>query len=448
MPSGAGPYQSGDRAGQPLTTRDGGSNDPDVIVVGAGAAGLAAAIFASRAFPRLRVTCLDGARLIGAKILVSGGSRCNVTNRTVEPADFWGGPARGIKRVLHAFPAARTAAFFAEIGVPLHEEEGGKLFPDTNRSRTVLDALLREATSRGVTIRPGCRVQDIHRSSSGFVVASDGGAVMNSRRVVLATGGRSLPKTGSDGFGYELARRLGHGYVETTPALAPLVLDGDRHGVLAGVSHRAALTCGTGSARLRLEGSLLWTHFGISGPVALDISRHWHRARVEGRAAPIALNVCPTYSSEELAEWLRHQREVRPRAYAQTVIGALVPAAVSAEWCRHCGVAADTTMSHLTREERTALVRALTATPLEVRDSRGYAYAEATAGGIPLEEVDVSSMESRVCPGLHLVGEMLNVDGRLGGFNFQWAWSSGWVAGTALARAASSSPALLQPEST
>jgi predicted Rossmann fold flavoprotein len=291
-------------------------------------------------------------------------------------------------------------------------------------------------------------VQDIHRSSSGFVVTSDGGAVMNSRRIVLATGGRSLPKTGSDGFGYELARRLGHGYVETTPALAPLVLDGDRHGVLAGVSHRAALTCGAGSARIRIEGALLWTHFGISGPVALDISRHWHRARVEGRAAPITMNVCPTYASDELDGWLRHQRALRPRAFAQTVIGTLVPAAVSAEWCRHVGLAADTTMSHLTREERIALVLALTATPLDVRDSRGYSYAEVTAGGVPLDEVDVASMESRVCRGLHLVGEMLNVDGRLGGFNFQWAWSSGWVAGNAIARAASSLPAPLQPEST
>jgi predicted Rossmann fold flavoprotein len=205
---------------------------------------------------------------------------------------------------------------------------------------------------------------------------------MSSRRVVLATGGRSLPKTGSDGFGYELARRLGHGYVETTPALAPLVLDGDRHGVLAGVSHRAALTCGTGSARIRLEGALLWTHFGISGPVALDISRHWHRARVEGRAAPITMNVCPTYASDELDGWLRQQRDVRPACIRPDGDRTLVPAAVSAEWCRHVGLASNTTMSHLTREERVALVLALTATRLDVRDSRGYSYAEVTAGGV------------------------------------------------------------------
>src|SRR6186713_3224062 len=223
----------------------------DMLIVGAGAAGLAAAIFAARAEPTLSVQCLDGAKRVGAKILVSGGSRCNVTNRVVDERDFSSRTHRQVKRVLRAFPAARTVEFFADLGVPLHEEEGGKLFPDTNRSRTVLDALLREAADRGIPIHGEERVMDLARTDGGFVVRT-ANREWSARRVVLATGGRSLPKTGSDGFGYALARRLGHGYVETTPALAPLVLDGDRHGALAGVSHRAALTCGTGSARIRL----------------------------------------------------------------------------------------------------------------------------------------------------------------------------------------------------
>jgi predicted Rossmann fold flavoprotein len=405
----------------------------DVVIVGAGAAGLATAIFTRRAAATARVLCVDGAKQPGAKILVSGGSRCNVTNRRVEAADFWGGSARVVTRVLRAFSAARTVAFFDEIGVALHEEEDGKLFPDTNRARTVLDALLREADACGVSLRSGCRVVDVCRLSSGFVVSFEDGQAITADRVVLATGGRSLPKSGSDGFGYALARRLGHGHVDTTPALAPLILDGDRHRTLAGIAHHVSLTCGDGRARTRLEGSLLWTHFGISGPVALNASRHWHRARLEGRAGTITLNVCPGYSAPQIDEWLLQERQRRPRAQVQTVIATRLPAAVASEWCRAAGIAGDCTMSHITRTQRMALVSALVDTPLQVRDSRGYSFAEATAGGVPLDEIDPSSMESRRCPGLHVVGEILDVDGRLGGFNFQWAWSSAWVAGGALA---------------
>ena len=213
----------------------------DVAVVGAGAAGLATAIFAARAAPRLRIVCLDGASHIGAKILVSGGSRCNVTNRTVSEHDFWGGPSRIVRHVLRAFPAPRAAAFFEELGVGLHEEEDGKLFPDTNRARTVLDALLGEVRRLGIAVQPGARVVALRRQDSFAAEPADGG-IVRAAAVVLATGGRSLPKTGSDGLGYSLAESLGHTIVPTTPGLAPLVLDGERHARLAGRSHPATLT--------------------------------------------------------------------------------------------------------------------------------------------------------------------------------------------------------------
>src|SRR5215217_3963816 len=240
-------------------------DDTDLIVIGAGAAGLATAIFAARAASSLRVRCLDGARTIGAKILVSGGSRCNVTNGVVTERDFWGGSSRVVGRVLRAFPAARAAEFFGELGVALHEEEDGKLFPDTNRSRTVLDALVGEATARRVAIAAGARVRDVRASADRFEVVTDASDPLIARAIVLATGGRSLPKTGSDGFGYELARRLGHGHVDTTPALAPLLFDG--WSALAGIAHPASMTLTQdGRARVRLDGPMLWTHFGASGP--------------------------------------------------------------------------------------------------------------------------------------------------------------------------------------
>jgi predicted Rossmann fold flavoprotein len=402
---------------------------------------LATAIFAARAAPGLRVRCLDGARRIGAKILVSGGSRCNVTNRIVTERDFWGGPSRLVARVLRAFPADRAARFFEDLGVALHEEEHGKLFPDTNRAQTVLDALLAEAGRLGVALDTGARVTAVRPDGGAFVVEHTGGAPMAARCVVLATGGRSLPKSGSDGFGYTLAAAFGHGCVPTTPALAPLVLRGDVHRPLAGVSHPAALVLRVdGRTAIRLEGALLWTHFGVSGPVALNMSRHLLRARLEREreaAASIELrvSVLPGDTFETIERWLLDEAGARPRAQLATVLGARLPHAIAEAWLDMLSLDPEVTMSHLTRDDRRRVAHALTDAPLDVEESRGYTYAEVTAGGVGLDEIDTATMESTRQPGLYLVGEILDVDGRLGGFNFQWAWSSGWVAGHAIARA-------------
>ena len=199
------------------------SSPVDVAVVGAGAAGLATAIFARRAAPTRGVLLLEGARRPGAKILVSGGSRCNVTNARVDERDFWGGPSTIVRRVLRAFRVDDTVAFFREIGVHLHEEADGKLFPDTNRSRDVLEALLNEVDRVGVTLVAGQRVLDVTRAEKLFHITTTSGVHL-ARAVVLATGGQSLPKTGSDGFGFALARRLGHTIVPPTPGLVPLLL--------------------------------------------------------------------------------------------------------------------------------------------------------------------------------------------------------------------------------
>ena len=414
----------------------------DLVVVGAGAAGLATAIFAKRHAPALRVICVDGATRIGAKILVSGGSRCNVTNTEVTEKDFWGGPSRIVRSVLRAFPASRAATFFAELGVGLHEEDDGKLFPDTNRARDVLNALLGAVRDAGVELRVGQRVTEVTRGEPGFVVTT-ASRCYHADAVVLATGGRSLPKTGSDGTGYAFARALGHGYVETTPALAPLILKGDRHAMLAGVSHFVRVTLRRGDGRaIDLDGALLWTHFGASGPVVLNASRHWHRAQLERPPVDVLLNLCPGERFETLDTWLLEQAAARPRAQVATVLSARLPAAIAETWVT--GLDLDgVTVAHLPRESRRHLIHALLATPLDVRDSRGYSFAEVTAGGIPLDEIDPARMESRCCPGLFLVGEILDVDGRLGGFNFQWAWSSAWVAGRAIAAIAKRGQAVL-----
>lgn len=382
---------------------------------------------------------LDGARHLGAKILVSGGARCNVTNTTVTDADFWGGRRTVIRRVLRGFPVRDTIAFFQEIGVPLHEETGGKLFPDSNRARDVLNALVNEAARVGVTIVTGARVTGIVRDGGRMRITTSTGEV-SAARAVLATGGRSLPKSGSDGKGFDLAQRLGHTIVPTTPALVPLLLDDEQHSMhrqLSGVAHEAELTLWIdGRVNIRLTGSLLWTHFGISGPVTLDMSRHWLSASASTAEDPLAVQLtisfCPGRTFDDVERWWTARSSERPQASVASQLSTLVPASVAAALIECLHVDGMTTLAHLSREDRRRLSHALVKWPLHVSGDRGYNYAEVTAGGVSLDEIDPSTMQSRVCPGLWLVGEILDVDGRIGGFNFQWAWSSARVAAAAL----------------
>jgi predicted Rossmann fold flavoprotein len=413
-----------------------------VAVVGAGAAGLATAIFARR-FSRSRsVVLLDGARAPGAKILVSGGSRCNVTNATVTERDFWGGKPSVIRRVLRAFPVSDTIAFFRDIGISLHEEAGGKLFPDSNRARDVLDALLRESATVGVRLLAGHRVAEVVRlkpdttgNQEGFRVVTERGE-MRAAAVVLATGGQALPKSGSDGAGFAMARRLGHTIVPATPALAPLLLDpaDAMHSDLSGVSHDAELAVWIdGAVALRLTGSLLWTHFGLSGPVTLNASRHWLRAQLDRRPVTMTLNFRPGMQFDQVdADW-QQRAGTNPKSSVHSMLASMLPTSVAGAILRDAAIDGSVALAHLPRDDRRRLTRALVEFPLPVIGSRGYTYAEATAGGVTLTEIDAGTMASRICPGLSCVGEILDVDGRIGGFNFQWAWSSGFVAGRALA---------------
>jgi hypothetical protein len=404
-----------------------------IAIVGAGAAGLATAIFAARRGAAGPIVLFDGADRPGAKILVSGGSRCNVTNVRVEEADFCGAPAHLVRRVLRALPVPDTVAFFRGIGVALHEEEHGKLFPDANRSRVVLEALLGEARRRGVVLRAGERVEAVEPADHGFALRTTR-ETLPASRVVLATGGLSLPKSGSDGQGLRMAEALGHSVVPTTPALVPLVLDGAFHAPLSGVAHAAELVVRAGGRVVdRRSGSLLWTHFGVSGPVVLDVSRSWLQARREGRTPVLEANLLPGRDFGAAEADLVSLSAASPRLSVTRGLSRWLPSAVAETLAGEAGLA-DVALGRLRREDRRLLVRGLVSRRLPVVDSRGYAFAEATAGGVPLAEVDTRTMESRRLSGLFLAGEMLDVDGRVGGFNFQWAWSSAWVAAGGLAR--------------
>ncbi len=435
----------------------------DIVIVGAGAAGLFAAIFAARAAPPgTRVVALDGAKKLGTKILIAGGGRCNVTHDVVRVEDYAGGPAPGkssrnaIKKVLRSFTVDDTIDFFRGRGVTLKREDTGKLFPTTDKARTVLDALLGAAREAGAELRTDCRVTGIERrrdSAPRFTLTTSQGP-LHANRVILCTGGRALPASGSDGLGYELAKALGHTVTRTWPALVPMTYANDpTHAPgsapgnnsewlkdLKGIAVEAVLSVqlDTGKVLHQQAGSLLLTHFGISGPAAMDISRHLTAARRQQGPSNVQLvaNLVPPHAAESLDAELVALATSQPRRTVSQVVERFLPARFAAAVVEHAAnLPPQLPLSQLPKDGRRALVRALTALPIPVSGDRGYDYAEVTAGGVPLAEVELATMRSRVCDGLHLAGELLDVDGRIGGYNFQWAWCTGRLAGLGAAKA-------------
>lgn len=401
-----------------------------VAVVGAGAAGLTAAIFAARA--GARVLLLETRRAPGAKIRLSGGGRANVLPSRVEVSDFHtSGSKHALKKILLSWPLPQVRAFFeTELRIPLKTEPSGKVFPASDRALDVVEALLAECRRRGVELLGDSRVVELSRaegeaSASGarFLLRIADGRVVAAERVVLATGGLSYPKTGSDGRGLEIARALGHSVREPHPALVPLVAEDPSWGELAGISLPARLRAERGGRTLEeAEGDFLFTHRGFSGPAVLDASRHFThgasagtilRAAWGGRAAP---------------DWER-LLGTQGRRSILGILAERIPRRLAERLLELAGVPPARTTSELPRAERRRAVETLAACPLAVSGSEGYEKAEATAGGVPLEEVSPKTLESRIVPGLHLAGEMLDVVGRIGGYNFLWAWTTGRAAG-------------------
>lgn len=407
------------------------ATEVDVTIVGAGAAGLMAAIWAGRTNPRRRIVVLDGAAKLGAKILVSGGGRCNVTHDVVTVDAYAGSSRNAIKKVLQRFDVPATIALFRELGVELKREETGKLFPTTDQARTVLNALLQGARQTGVVIHHPYRVTAIKRQADGFTVAGPWGSV-ESRRVVLATGGKSLPKSGSDGYGYGLAQALGHTVTpRLLPALVPLTLPKE-HVLcsLSGLTIDTTLTvrAGSGKPLATFTGSTLCTHFGLSGPAVLDISRYWLNTQLDDPQATLVINWWPGETPQSFDAQLLALGKSAPI----TLLRQQLPDRLARMLCEEAKVDPSAPGHNLTREQRKALARTVVEWPLPITGNRGFTYAEVTAGGVPLSEIDLKTMESRLCPRLFFCGEICDVDGRIGGYNYQWAWSSGYVAGVAL----------------
>jgi hypothetical protein len=423
----------------------------DIAIIGAGAAGLMSAIFAGRGRGGQTIVAFDGAKKLGAKILIAGGGRCNVTHDVVTERDYAGGSPNAIKKVLRSLTVEQTVDFFRELGVELKREATGKLFPVTDKARTVLEALTGELQRQGVELRIDHRVSGVSRVDDGFTIETSQG-VCHARKVILATGGLALPSSGSDGGGYTIARALGHTVTPTWPALVPMVMEpSEAHDQrpwasgahwmldLSGVALDAVLTLSEPSGKRihQQQGAMLFTHFGLSGPAVMDISRHWLQRCRDGKhnAAMLTANLLPGRSFEQLDAELTQIASQSPKLSLAGVLRRWLPERLVHALLEHSvqplvsGV-----IGQLKREQRKALCHAMTALPLPVTGDRGFRFAECTAGGVPLDEVQLATMASRLCEGLYLCGELLDCDGRIGGYNFQWAWCTGRLAGIAASR--------------
>jgi predicted flavoprotein YhiN len=395
---------------------------------------------------------------VGLKILMSGGTRCNVTHREVTSADFRGGSRPVVARVLRSFPPDQTLAWFESLGVGLKLESTGKYFPVTDDAHTVLAALRGEADRRGVTTRAGARAVRLERGDAAWRLGVERIADSNpfsaqvaryregawplppavpsewidAQRVILASGGLSFPRTGSDGTGYALALALGHTLVPPVPALTPLSGEDSLCRTAQGLTLEAELALRlAGRVEERVRGSLLIAHFGFSGPAALDLSRSWLRA--EGQARSVTASFAPGETEETVTRTWLDASGADARVTPRRILARWLPERLAEVLAEEAGVDPGAHASQVERTRRGALVRRVVERPLNVTGTLGYEKAECTAGGVPLAEIDPSTLESRRASGIYLCGEILDVDGRLGGFNFQWAWSSGTVAGRAAA---------------
>jgi len=403
-----------------------------VVVIGAGAAGLFAGMFA--AMKGARVLILESKEKPGAKIRVSGGGRCNILPSKVSLENFHSsGSVKTLRNILLSWPLDSVRAFIEDtLELPLAlEETTGKLFPRSQSARDVVAAVLRGCTRQGVEIRGGARVTGLRRmSQEGFLIELEDGPPVRAERIVLASGGLSYPGTGSDGAGLQFASRLGHALVSTSPALVALTTDDERFTELSGVALavrlRAVRDGETVEERTR---ELLFTHRGFSGPAVMDLSRHI-----------TAISGGPTHSVQlragwlaiPEAEWLNRLTQAGGRP-VRSVISERLPRRLARLVVSLADLPVDRKASELRRKERERLIEVLTFCPLPITGHEGYAKAEVTTGGVPLGEVKPKTLESRLVPGLHFCGEILDVVGHIGGYNFLWAWVSGRRAGEAVA---------------
>jgi len=385
----------------------------DVLVIGAGAAGLMCALTAGQRGRMVQV--IDHANKVGKKILMSGGGRCNFTNTGTTAANFLSANPHFCKSALARYTPWHFIEMVERHGIAYHEKELGQLFCDIS-SKQIVKMLVDECQAAGVQIRTDCGVQKVERGADGFHVHTAQGH-FHAASLVVATGGLSIPSMGATGFGYELARQFGHEVLPTRAGLVPLTLSGkhqERFNELSGVALPIEARCNG----VEFRNSMLITHRGISGPAILQISSYWQPGDT------LHLDLLP---GQDALEWLRRMKAERGAAELRTVLSEVLPRRLALRLCEHW--LPDRLVRQIDEPQLREAAELLQNFPLVASGTEGYRTAEVTLGGVDTRKVSSSTFESHVVPGLHFIGEVLDVTGWLGGYNFQWAWACGHAAG-------------------
>jgi predicted Rossmann fold flavoprotein len=384
----------------------------DAVIIGAGAAGMMCGLTAGQR--RRKVLLLDRSPNVGRKILVSGGGRCNFTNLRVEPENYLSDNPHFCKSALSRFTPLDFIKLIEKHRIAYHEKASGQLFCD-DQARRIVDLLLAECQAGGVSIRTGCAVKRIEKKDA-FIVQTDS-ATYTAPSLVVATGGLSYPQTGATGFGYEIAEQFGLAVIPCRPALVPLTYrsaDARRYGSLSGISIIAAVTTGSTA----FTDAVLFTHKGLSGPAILQLSSYWNPGQ------PITLDLLPHLRLEDaIIKW----KSERPKAELKTLLREHLPERLAQRFLDLHGQSCP--VHQLKERDGEAVARIFHHWLIEPDGTAGYGKAEVTRGGVDTREVSSKTFESRNVSGLYFIGEVLDVTGWLGGFNFQWAWSSGYSAG-------------------
>jgi predicted Rossmann fold flavoprotein len=385
----------------------------DVLIVGGGAAGLMCAIAAGQRGRRVLV--IEHANRIGKKILMSGGGRCNFTNTGTTPANFISANPHFCKSALARYTPADFVALVERHGIAYHEKELGQLFCDDS-SKQIVRMLLDECAAAAVRIETNCAITEVRHSDALFRLDTARGS-FSAPALVIASGGLSIPSMGASGFGYDIARQFGHNVLPTRAGLVPLTLSGthqERLADLAGVALPIEARCNAVSFR----NFMLITHRGISGPSILQISSYWNPGD------DLRLNLLP---DDDVFEWLRVQQAERSAAEFKTVLGERLPKRFAQRLCEHW--LPNKPMRQYREAELRDLSQQLSDWPLVASGTEGYRTAEVTLGGVDTNEISSATMQSKLVPGLSFIGEVVDVTGWLGGYNFQWAWASGQACG-------------------
>lgn len=402
----------------------------DVIVVGAGAAGLLAGISAGK--PGAKTLVLEKNRKPGVKILMSGGTRCNITHNTDNRGivKAFGDNGKFLHSPLAAFSVDETIKFFNQAGVATKVEDTGKIFPVSNKALDVLDALLKELKKNNARLALETPVIDVNSTADGFQLLTPS-ASFSAKKIILTTGGLSFPGCGTTGDGYRFANKFGHTIKPTQPALAPLKTDARWVHDLSGVtiSDVGVTACLAEKPLMKDRGSFLLTHFGLSGPVILNVSKSLNCVP-EFKNTLLKIDFLPSIKEPELESKIQLLGSTDGKKLLSIALGDLLPRRLLDGLFSQIGFLPDKKCAGISRDERKSIVASIKSKTINITGTLGYAKAEVTTGGVNLDEVNSKTMESKLQKGLYFAGEILDIDGPIGGFNFQAAWSTGFLAGS------------------